>query len=962
MPFDVRMPDGTLITNVPDGTTQEDILARFQASQTAPTETAPQTGMSPEFSRALQTARDVQGMPATTQQYLTNAARLAPVSGVSSTYGLVRGVMDLAGIDPTTSPTEKIMNIFSKPVQVNPLDNPLLRITGASQVIQNQEIPATGQILTQAAPYIQDTKTQLGSLTGARTDLVPPDLTTKVLGTAIETGLDPTVLMTGGFPQRISQLPSVMARRAPGAATVGGAAEIGGELGANIEQAITGEDTGAGRAIAGIATGGTVAAKGTAVKEGIETGFNAAKQVYNKYKTIKADPAAAEEAMAVGAAKRFLQKVAEGTPIDKIDTLIDDFTEISSKIVNRGLPEDQQGFPLAIAMAEDPTVRAAVTQLAKSNPQFRTQLESEISRIAQAIDKNADTIFGKRYVPIGNVEQVSVKNAANVRAKVDQQLDDIANRFSDPEQRLQMGEQITQLVDARRKAAIAEQSAEYNALAADAKKAGAQLPEAGVRDIYNFVVTNNMRDIFGKGTALDSAIMKFFAPQNGEFFPASFDNIMSLKAEINRLQRGRLEPREARLLGELENVVNQAREAIPGNFNQRLKDIDQAYYERVGVPFGSQGIKDIDAKKYAEQVAPVVVKSVSQFNQFKNAVGADNANVIGRNAVLAEIYDKAIKPTGEFNPNILRAYMKKNAAVIDEIPGLKQELNMALADDSILKRHRETLDNNVKVAEQRLADNFITKAIDPSTGTSLPSYGQLMTRMLGGRDGLLYVQNSLKDVDPATSKAVRNSLKAEFINKARENPDGGIAFLNDVKNKEVVEFLFGKGTQKGMEGFNYNTYKQAVNDLLKLSDAVKKADVAKISIQVNQKDLDAFGRFLQEMGLPGLDTPYIASTLRDRISSTFQKGVRLLSRVNQSRVADETEQQLMKLLLDPQGLKKLQNMTKEIDLNFKNPASVRRFVDTMTDIFPRYMFATGMAVTNEPPPEPPLDIQMLETE
>lgn len=33
MPFDVRMPDGTLLRNVPDGTTQEDILERYNDSQ-----------------------------------------------------------------------------------------------------------------------------------------------------------------------------------------------------------------------------------------------------------------------------------------------------------------------------------------------------------------------------------------------------------------------------------------------------------------------------------------------------------------------------------------------------------------------------------------------------------------------------------------------------------------------------------------------------------------------------------------------------------------------------------------------------------------------------------------------------------------------------------------------------------------------------------------------------------------
>jgi hypothetical protein len=50
MPFDVRMPDGTLLRNVPDGTTQEDILDRYNASQqpTAPIEQPAQTRSIPD--------------------------------------------------------------------------------------------------------------------------------------------------------------------------------------------------------------------------------------------------------------------------------------------------------------------------------------------------------------------------------------------------------------------------------------------------------------------------------------------------------------------------------------------------------------------------------------------------------------------------------------------------------------------------------------------------------------------------------------------------------------------------------------------------------------------------------------------------------------------------------------------------------------------------------------------------
>jgi ligand-binding SRPBCC domain-containing protein len=41
MPFDVRMPDGTLIRNVPDGTTQEDLLDRYTMSKQAAQPAAP---------------------------------------------------------------------------------------------------------------------------------------------------------------------------------------------------------------------------------------------------------------------------------------------------------------------------------------------------------------------------------------------------------------------------------------------------------------------------------------------------------------------------------------------------------------------------------------------------------------------------------------------------------------------------------------------------------------------------------------------------------------------------------------------------------------------------------------------------------------------------------------------------------------------------------------------------------
>jgi hypothetical protein len=872
--------------------------------------------------------------------YLANSARLAPISGVSSLYGLFKGALNLAGIDPTVNPIDKITEMFTKPVAIDPRDNTLLRMTGAGQIMKGEQVPAIGQVMTAMQPGQQEALKALAPLTGARTDMAAPNLMTQIGGAAIQTALDPTALFTGA-PMALSRVIPTVASRVPGLGVVGGASELGGEVGAQVEKAITGEDTGAGRAMAAFTTGGVVAAKGTAVREGAATGANAIKQAYDKYKDIKADPAAAEQAMATGAAKRLLKQATLGMTEADINKIVTDYNKISNKITGADAP-------LFVAMADNPTIQASVANLVKTDPVFRKRYETELGNIVSAMDNNAGAIFGTRYTPIVSPEFPALRNTIKARQKIDTELETIGDRFVVPDEAVDVGTRITQLKDAQLATARSQHTIEYDALKLGARKAGVKLPEEGVKNIHNFVKLNRLRDVFGKGTAVDTEILKQFEPKNNEFYPVNFDTVISLKEEINRLQRGRLDPKEGRLLMELENVLNKARESIPGKWNQQLLDVDKSYYENVGVPFSAQGIKEIDSRKYAEQVAPVVVKNASSFNQFRAVVG-EEANIIGRNALLSEAYDKTVK-NGTLSPNTLRAFITKKGAVIDEIPGLRQEFNGALLDDQVLKTHKATLDADVKAAEKRLSDNFIAQSVDPRTGEALPGYNQVLNNMLQNRANLVKVKAGLTDVDPTTSKAVKNALKAEFINKAREYPDGGIKFLTDVKNKDVVEFLYGMKTNEGKQvpGLEYNTFRKSAEDLLRLSDAAQQADISKINVQVSQKNLDSVGQALTNYGLPGLDAPFLASTIRDRISSMFQKGVRLLSRVNEARTRDATNAAYEELLLDPAGMKKLSAMANEIKFDFKNPASIQRFVDTMTDVFPRYMYGTLNAGAQEP--------------
>jgi hypothetical protein len=61
MAFDVRMPDGTLIRNVPEGTTQEEILSRYNASQQSALQQQPVSMTERMFGAGSPTARFLKG-------------------------------------------------------------------------------------------------------------------------------------------------------------------------------------------------------------------------------------------------------------------------------------------------------------------------------------------------------------------------------------------------------------------------------------------------------------------------------------------------------------------------------------------------------------------------------------------------------------------------------------------------------------------------------------------------------------------------------------------------------------------------------------------------------------------------------------------------------------------------------------------------------------------------------------
>jgi len=765
---------------------------------------------------------------------------------------------------------------------------------------------------------------------GAETGQKAPDVLTGIAGSALRATADPLGYVAA--PLKATGL----AGRAAGLGTAGATAEVGGVVGEATEKGLFGTDTGVGRAVGSITAVVKGAPIAAAVQESVAASGNVTKQVFDKYKAFKEDPDAANQAYATGAAKRLLNIIAKEQPGEKIDDVVTEFNRISNVI-------NKDDLPLMVAMADNPAVRQQVARLAKTNPDFRSRVNQELEKLALNIDARADLLFGKQYTPIQGFETVSVKNAIKRRQQIDNQISTLSQRLDTGADEISIGKAVSNLVDARLKTATAEMKPVYDKILADATTNNVKMPAESVAGVYNFIRGNNIRDIFGRGTAVDKQITQTWGPSKDNVFSdVPFQEVESLKRRINQLQRGKLNRDEARKLEQLEAVVNDARRSIPGDVNQRLIDADLAYYEKVGVPFSAQGIKDIDAKKYAEQVAPVIVKNGSSLSQFFNAVGKESGEPIARNAILAEAYEKSVKD-GVINPIALRRFINNKETVLNQMPAVKAELDRAVIDQGLLSVERQRINDAVKIAEKRVADNFVVSVKD-SAGTAVPNYQELSSRLFRDTNFFNKIKKDISDLDPASAKAVKNSIRAEIVNLARNNPDGGVAFITAPRNAKIINEMFGPG------------YSSAVKDLLKISDAINKADISKLAAVVERAELDALAKVV-----PGLDIPYVASTIRDRISSGVQKVIRIASRVNTAQLTDATDDAISRLLLDPQGLKALQQTSKEIDFKLTNPVSIEKIVNRMKAILPQYFYAGSKEATIQEaelpsqPEEPAMD-------
>jgi len=737
-----------------------------------------------------------------------------------------------------------------------------------------------------------------------------------------------------------------VASRAIQVGSFGAVAEGGGAFGGAIERASseTGEETGAGRLIGSILAA-PLAAKSILIKQAGKAGADVGKQLWNKVKDFRRDPTAATEAYASGAVKGWLKDAASNVTRGDFKTILSEYKKLEpilAKIDVDGTPT-KINFPLLAAMAENPVIRQTVAQLVSTNPKARTIFTRELNKVSESLGNRLKDVFGERYATLRTKEPGLNVEAINKRiVQVSDKLGALKTQLKPTQSKEQRGKQIRTLVEARKNLAKQEAKKKYTQLIKEATEAGANLPKENVQQLHTYVRLNKIEDLFGKETKIGKAVFNKLKPRqkikvvNGEAIPVtddqgrivkvyptlSFKQVDSLKRAINDEMRVRTPgSQEHRKLSQFKEIFDETRSSIKGDFNKRLQALDTLYYEKIGVPFGSQGIKDIDAKKYAEQVAPVIINKTESLQNFYDAVGPEGVK-IARNTFLSDVYYKeGMFKDGVLDRKRLMMYMEEKEDIINMIPGLRKELTGILVNQEGLSMTVASLDKAATAANLRAVNDFLN--LEPGVP---PNYQQIAKEIQKDPKKLDQYFAKMKDLSPEGAETIRNAIRREVVYNAIKRPEGMRAYLEDVANKHLLTKLFGTQRLGYMKKF------------AKLSDAVERLDIDKISQKVAEAQYDAVAQVV-----PGLNIPYITSQIRDKIASLIQKGVRLFTRVQEAVAKEKIQEAQIDILTNPDSLENAMRAADIYNLGITNPMDAEKFIRSFAEAAPLYFYAATKA-------------------
>ena len=555
-------------------------------------------------------------------------------------------------------------------------------------------------------------------------------------------------------------------------------------------------------------------------------------------------------------------------------------------------------LPINALLANNPVINNFIQGLAAKDPGFRRDYSLQFERAKAALTLNQMRLFGDPSKAQVSISAPKVEKPVERRLRsIDEQIADISKIDTvDP---FAFGQRISSLIAKKEDDARAVVRPLYQEAFDIASKNNVELPANSVGDIYNFVAGEKASDVFRTFPSIYAKVKSRFAPSEVEapvilgargeeltggvkemFAPASVDDLDSLKREINRQLRKTNEPSEIRLLSTLKDKVNSTIESLDENFVAAYKNADREYFRRVGLPFDSFTLQNVDRKKFNEQIAPAIIGNKSNVIDFINAVGDDGVRLV-KDAFLDNFSKSAVR-NDIVNPQLANKWIEKNKGGMSLVPGLEDEVREIVGDVQKLNDYKS-----------RLNANFTKVAGDELLRLEGKNTQQLVNSMYGSReftDGFLRKYGGNKD----NLNAIRSFMLDDIVNSG--DP---LAVLNDRNKAAIFNRVFGP------------TYSEKVKDFAVASDRLTR-DITNVPFRgetVPKTPIE------QVIGVP---PETILSRFYNPVSGPVYAISYIFSKFWAKQALEGTEQKLKEILLNPKEAMKVMSIiapqAKDFDL------------------------------------------------
>lgn len=847
--MDVRLPNGVVIENVPEGTTQTEVMRRAIAGGLI----TPAEAM-----QALAGPRRQQIAPSTSEIVAESARR-----GASNAPAFLTGMGSLLSNELTR-------------LGINPIE-----LGARAAGLPQQQPTSAAEAFARGERYTREPLMNLFGSTGAR----PTTTGEAILGGGIEAVTDPTSYLFGagmlrnvGPAMRIAGAPVEQFAFGAGAQTgaeigrtsgVPGGEVVGGLLGG----VATGYGLGTGQRVVNLTGKGLEVAKNKWQNlRGTVPQDEMMRDVDSRISNIFAAAAAADPAFmdvlerAAKAQKSVSLKAPGGAPVQ---------------------------MPLSALLADNPVINSFIQNLSARDPVFRAQYGSQFNDAKQALTQNQMRLFGDpSKVQLTGVSptdaaaraKATEKSVARQARSIDQQMADAYQSQSvDP---TSFGTRIEQLLAAKEKSARESTKPLYKEAFTIAADKGVVLPATAVDDIYGFVTSETNRDIFNKFPVLYGLVEKKFRPKTTEpspiltaegvpaapggvaFSDVSPEALDSLKRRINADLRSTNNTDQIRFLTMLREKVSGHIDNLDPDFVNAYRNADNTYLQRVGLPFNTETIKNIDRKRFVEQVAPAIIGNRTNVDELIRATGPEGER-LARDAFYDSFTTAAVKD-GVIDPKAANKWLTKNAPKMVSLSGLETELRGSVNNVQSLLARKNALESNFR----RVSGEQVVR----EGGFSNPQ--DLVNKMYGD----VNFTNKFMSQYGANKDAV-NAVRSFMLDDIVRAADP-VGTLSDRTKAAVFNRVFGP------------TYAQKVADFAEVSNRLSR-DITQVSFRGETIPKTP----IEE--LTGIAPEMILSRINNPVSGKLYAITSLFSKYWAGAVARSTEEKLKAILLNPADAQKI---------------------------------------------------------